>query len=68
ELDCAMSQRSWPVTVSVGIASFSPPLASVPEMLQTADEVMYAAKRTEKNHLEVREVSSCRSHSELSRN
>lgn len=65
ELDCAMSQRSWPVTVSVGIASFSPPLASVPEMLQTADEVMYEAKRTGKNHMELREVSSCRSQAEL---
>jgi diguanylate cyclase (GGDEF)-like protein len=56
ELDCAMSERAWPVTFSVGIASFSPPLASVPKMLQTADEVMYAAKRTGKNRLELREV------------
>ena len=56
ELDCAMSQRAWPVTFSVGIVSFSPPLASVPEMLQAADEVMYAAKRMGKNRLELREV------------
>jgi diguanylate cyclase (GGDEF)-like protein len=68
ELDYAMSQRSWPVTFSVGIASFSPPLASVPEMLQKADEVMYAVKREGKNRLELREVDSSCSPAEPSRN
>ena len=68
ELDRAMSLRSWPVTFSVGIASFSPPLASVPEMLQTADEVMYAVKRAGKNRLELREVDGSCSPAEPSRN
>lgn len=68
ELDYAMGQRAWPVTFSVGIASFSPPLASVPEMLQKADEVMYAVKRTGKNRLELREVDSSRFPAEPTRN
>jgi diguanylate cyclase (GGDEF)-like protein len=68
ELDRAMSQRSWPVTFSVGIASFSPPLGSVRDMLQTADEVMYTVKRAGKNRLELREVDSSHSPAATSRN
>ena len=68
ELDYAMGQHSWAVTFSVGIASFSPPLASVPEMLQKADEVMYSVKRTGKNRLKLRDVDSSRFPAEPTRN
>lgn len=44
ELDCAMRERQWKMTFSIGLASFSPPLASIPEMIRSADEAMYAAK------------------------
>jgi PleD family two-component response regulator len=53
-----MTQCGWPVTFSVGIVSFSPPLASVPEMLQAADEAMYVAKRSGKDRLEQREFAA----------
>lgn len=41
----AMEQHRWPVTFSIGIASFSPPLASVAEMLAEADKAMYVKKK-----------------------
>jgi diguanylate cyclase (GGDEF)-like protein len=39
----------WPVTYSIGVATFDTPPASVDEMLRAADELMYAAKRHGKN-------------------
>ncbi len=43
QLDRAMAKRGWPVTFSIGIASFSPPLGSVSEMINAADKAMYIA-------------------------
>lgn len=45
QLQHAMRQHNWPVTFSIGIASFSPPLASVAEMLAEADKAMYVQKK-----------------------
>lgn len=52
ELDQAMNERNWPMTFSVGLVSFPSPGLSVAQMLQAADEVMYAAKRKGKNQIE----------------
>jgi diguanylate cyclase (GGDEF)-like protein len=57
-LERAMAQRGWEVTVSMGIASFSPPLGSVQQMLQAADTAMYAAKKSGKNRLVQREIAA----------
>ena len=54
ELDRTMRERSWPMTFSIGLVSFSPPIASVPHMMQAADEAMYAAKKEGKDRLERR--------------
>jgi diguanylate cyclase (GGDEF)-like protein len=54
ELDRATQEKSWPVTFSIGIVSFSPPLGSVPQMIRAADETMYAAKKGGKNRTEQR--------------
>ena len=42
-------KRQWPVTVSIGVATFSKPPTSVDEMISKADELMYEAKRAGKN-------------------
>jgi diguanylate cyclase (GGDEF)-like protein len=54
ELDHATQEENWPVTFSIGIVSFSPPLGSVPEMIRATDETMYAAKKGGKNRTEQR--------------
>src|SRR5579872_1452578 len=56
ELDRAMQEHHWPVTFSVGVVSFSPPIASVPQMIRAADEAMYAAKKRGKDRVEQREI------------
>jgi diguanylate cyclase (GGDEF)-like protein len=58
ELHQSMRERSWPVTFSIGLVSFSPPIASIPEMLQAADEAMYAAKTEGKDRLERRHLKA----------
>ena len=45
QLQQAMQQHRWPVTFSIGIVSFQPPLGSIPEMLAEADKAMYAEKK-----------------------
>jgi diguanylate cyclase (GGDEF)-like protein len=62
ELEQAMQQTDWPVTFSIGIASFSPPLGSVSEMITEADKAMYAAKQRGRNRIEQREVAASSPH------
>ena len=45
----AARQHGWPVTFSIGVATWDEPPPSVDEMLRHADELMYAAKRGGKN-------------------
>ncbi|MBI3361380.1 MAG: sensor domain-containing diguanylate cyclase [Chloroflexi bacterium] len=45
----AMRQYSWPVTFSIGVASYVSPPKSVDEVLNKADELMYSVKRDGKN-------------------
>ena len=51
-----MRTGDWPVTVSVGAATFEKPPSSVEEMVGLVDELMYAAKMSGKNRLEKRVV------------
>jgi diguanylate cyclase (GGDEF)-like protein len=55
-LAAVMRQGDWPVTVSVGAATFEKPPRSVEEMVGLVDELMYAAKMSGKNRLEKRVV------------
>lgn len=49
ELLAAMERNHWPVTFSVGLITFPTPPASVQEMINLADTLMYEVKRAEKN-------------------
>lgn len=42
-------RAGWPLTVSVGVVTFDAPPDSVDQLLRSADEVMYSAKRGGKN-------------------
>jgi diguanylate cyclase (GGDEF)-like protein len=52
-LDAARA-GGWPVTFSIGVVTFDTPPASCDEMLQAADDLMYAAKRHGKNAIRQR--------------
>ena len=52
DLQQAMQEHRWPVTFSIGIASFVSPLGSVPEMLAAADQAMYVGKRRGRKGME----------------
>jgi diguanylate cyclase (GGDEF)-like protein len=45
----ALSRHDLPVTLSMGVATFASPPASVDEMILRADELMYEAKRSGKD-------------------
>lgn len=44
-------QNAWPVTFSIGAATFLAQPGSLDEMIQSADELMYEAKRNGKNRI-----------------
>jgi diguanylate cyclase (GGDEF)-like protein len=48
-LSDAMKGHHWPVTFSIGVATFTSPPASVDILIQCADQLMYAAKQSGKN-------------------
>jgi diguanylate cyclase (GGDEF)-like protein len=48
-LAIAMQAHDWPVTVSIGVASFERPPGSAEEMLRKADKLQYAAKHQGRN-------------------
>jgi diguanylate cyclase (GGDEF)-like protein len=47
-----MARRGWPVTFSLGVASFMAGVTSVEDALRKADDLMYIAKRGGKNAVE----------------
>ncbi len=48
----AMARRGWPVTFSIGVASFMAGVTSGEDALRKADDLMYFAKRRGKNTVE----------------
>ena len=48
-LTAEMQARLWPVTISVGVATFTAPSQSVDEMIKVADGLMYSVKKTGKD-------------------
>lgn len=46
-----MARHGWPVTFSIGAATFLAPPASIDEIMARADELMYEAKRTRKGSI-----------------
>lgn len=53
-LDAKMRRGHWPVTFSLGAATFQPPPNSVQDMISKADEAMYAAKTSGRDRVIVR--------------
>jgi diguanylate cyclase (GGDEF)-like protein len=53
-----MGARRWPVTVSIGAATFALAPATLDEALRFADDVMYEAKDSGKNRVHVRTVAA----------
>ncbi|MBI5483278.1 MAG: diguanylate cyclase [Deltaproteobacteria bacterium] len=49
-LNNQVKQTKWPITFSIGAATYIPP-QSVDELVQKTDELMYAVKREGKNRL-----------------
>ncbi len=49
DLLAALQKNGWPVTVSIGLATFVSPPGSTDEMMKKADELLYAAKHGGKN-------------------
>jgi len=52
-----MQRKGWPVTFSVGAATFLSPPESVEEMIHRTDEIMYSVKRTGKNRMRLEEIT-----------
>lgn len=46
-----VKQNAWPVTFSIGAATFVAEPESLDQMIQSADELMYTAKRNGKNRI-----------------
>jgi len=47
-----MQKNEWPVTLSIGVATFISPPSTVDEMLKISDRLLYAAKNNGKNMIE----------------
>jgi len=45
----AMAREGWPVTFSIGVVTFLMPPASLDEMVETIDAIMYSVKKSGKN-------------------
>jgi diguanylate cyclase (GGDEF)-like protein len=46
-----MQKNNWPVTFSIGAATFVAEPESLDQMIQSADDLMYSAKRNGKNRI-----------------
>ncbi len=50
----AMRAHGWPVTFSIGVATFLAPVGSVDELIKAADELMYSVKNTGRDMIKAR--------------
>lgn len=61
EISHVMKHNQWPVTASIGIVTYENLSVSIQEMVESADAVMYSAKRNGKNRVAHHVVNSDRS-------
>jgi diguanylate cyclase (GGDEF)-like protein len=47
-----MQRHGWPVTLSIGVATFTSPPSTVDETLRISDQLMYTAKNNGKNSIQ----------------
>lgn len=52
KLTQAVDKKQWPVSFSIGAATFTKPPANVEQAISQADELMYTVKRTGKNRVQ----------------
>jgi diguanylate cyclase (GGDEF)-like protein len=50
-LDCAMQGKNWPVTFSIGAATFERPPDSIDQAIEFADVLMYDVKKSGKDNI-----------------
>ena len=55
DLERMVSEHDWPVSFSIGIASFETPPANVDELIRRADHLMYEVKRSGKRGIRQRQ-------------
>ncbi len=58
EIQTAMSERRWPVTLSIGAASFAEVKGGIEAMVSAADAAMYEAKAAGRDCLVLRAYPS----------
>jgi PleD family two-component response regulator len=46
-----MGKYGWPVTLSIGVVTFTSPPSTVDEMLRISDQLLYNAKNNGKNSI-----------------
>jgi diguanylate cyclase (GGDEF)-like protein len=51
QLTAEMQQRNWPVTFSIGVLTCDVAPPSINMLLETADELMYSVKKSDKNSI-----------------
>lgn len=56
KLLAVMQANFWPITFSIGVATFTTPPESIEAALHRADEFMYGVKRNGKNRIEYRVI------------
>jgi diguanylate cyclase (GGDEF)-like protein len=44
-------EHSWPIALSIGVANYAMPAASITDMMSAADQLMYRAKQSGKNRI-----------------
>jgi PleD family two-component response regulator len=47
-----MRRHGWPVTLSIGVVTFTSPPSTVDETLRISDQLMYSAKNNGKNDIQ----------------
>jgi PleD family two-component response regulator len=47
-----MRKHGWPVTLSIGVVTFTSPPSTVDEVLRISDQLLYNAKNNGKNNIE----------------
>lgn len=47
----AMQSNGWPITFSIGVATFDGEIGSVDQMIKKADDIMYSVKSSGKNNI-----------------
>lgn len=56
ELEEEMRRNGWPITFSIGVATFKSPTGSVSDMIREADDLMYSVKLSSKNSAQFKQV------------